>query len=71
MSPDLPENIVLKIEEICALGCSQVGQLLKKAKNGDPVQELAEFNQAESEIIINELTQIMSVYDGKCIPPSN
>ena len=39
------------------------------AKNGAEIEELADFNQTESRIILHELAQIMSVYDGECSTP--
>lgn len=44
-------------------GCTQVNQLLENAKNGKNTVELAEFNPYEIKQIIDELTQIMSVYN--------
>jgi len=71
MSPDLPKKITHKIEAICEQGCSRVNKILVKAKNGDNIEELADFSPAEIELIVNELTQIMSVYDGECSPDKN
>jgi len=52
-----------KIESLCAQGCTRVNQLIKHAETGENVTELAEFNYAESKQIIDELKQIMSVYN--------
>jgi hypothetical protein len=54
-----------KIEVLCAQGCTQVNQLLEDAKKGKNITELAKFNNSESKQIIDELTQIMSIYDIK------
>ncbi len=62
MNPDLSKKAVEKIERLCAQGCSEVNQLLERAKNGNHIEELAEFDHAEIKRILDELDQIMSVY---------
>ncbi len=62
MNPSLSKKVSSKIEALCEQGCTQVNQLLEKAKNGKNINELAEFNDSESKQIIDELAQIMSVY---------
>ena len=63
MTTNLSKKVSSKIEALCAQGCTQVNQLLEKAKNGKNIVELTEFNDSESKQIIDELTQIMSVYN--------
>jgi hypothetical protein len=63
MHPDLSKKARDKIEALCGLGCSQVNQLLEKASNGNDIEELSEFSAYEITLIINELGDIMSVYD--------
>lgn len=65
MHPDLSKKARDKIEALCGLGCSQVNQLLEKASNGNDIEELSEFSAYEITLIINELGDIMSVYDEK------
>ncbi len=65
MHPDLSKNARDKIEALCGLGCSQVNQLLEKASNENDIEELSEFSAYEISLIINELGDIMSVYDEK------
>jgi hypothetical protein len=62
MSKELPEKLTRKIEAICEKGCFQVTQLLLRVYNGDDIEELAEFNEKETKLIIRELEQVMSVY---------
>ena len=62
MNPSLSKKVSRKIEALCAQGCTQVNQLLEDAKNGKSIVELAEFSHSESKQIIDELTQIMSIY---------
>jgi len=63
MNPDLSQKVSIKIELLCAAGCTQVNQVLEKANNGMAIEELAEFNEAEVEQIVIELTNIMAVYE--------
>lgn len=65
MNPALSKKAIDKIETLCQLGCSQVNQILEKAGSGDITDELSEFTPSEIEMIIEELTEIMSVYDEK------
>ena len=62
MNPNLSKKVSSKIEELCAHGCTQVNQLLEDARNGKNIVEPSEFNDLEIRQIIDELTQIMSVY---------
>ena len=62
MNPNLSKKVTSKIEELCAHGCTQVNELLENAKNGKNIVEQSEFNDLEIRQIIDELTQIMSVY---------
>ncbi len=66
MYPELPKNITNKIESLCELGCTKVRQIIKKADAGNKIEELAEFSHAESKLIVDELSDIMSV----CYPSS-
>ena len=52
-----------KIEDICKKGCSQVSKLLAKVENGQKIDELSNFSDSEVKHIIDELNEIMSVYD--------
>ena len=63
MNPNLSKKVSSKIEELCAHGCTRVNQLLENVKSGENIVERSEFNDAEIRQIIDELTQIMSVYN--------
>ncbi len=63
MNPNLSKKVSNKIEELCAHGCTQVNQLLENVKSGKNIVERSEFNDSEIRQIIDELTQIMSVYN--------
>ena len=64
MNPNLSKKVSSKIEALCTQGCTPVNELLENAKNGKNIVELAEFSDSESKQIIDELTQIMSVYNN-------
>lgn len=63
MKPEHSNKITEKIESVCEQGCSEVNELLKKAENGNNIGELSGFSETEIEQIIDELNEIMSVYD--------
>jgi len=65
MNPDLSQRAIETIESLCKLGCTQVNQLIDDAKNGKDIKQLAEFSHSEQDMIIDELDEIMSVYDEK------
>ena len=52
-----------KIEALCEQGCSQINTLLQKAETGSQIDELSDFNNKEVNQIIDELSEIMSIYD--------
>jgi hypothetical protein len=56
MNPSLSDKAVCAIETLCKLGCSQVNQLIDNAKKGKGIAELSEFDHAEVELIIDELS---------------
>jgi hypothetical protein len=62
---ELTEKVTNKIETLCEEGCSEVNKLLVKAENGDTIDALSNFKSEEIEQIIDELSQIMSTYNGK------
>lgn len=63
VNPRLSKKVSSKIEALCAQGCTQVNQLLENAANEKNIVELAEFNHSEIRQIIDELAQIMSIYN--------
>ena len=63
MNPDLSKKAIKKIESLCKQGCTQVNQLLEKAEKSNDIEELSGFTKAEMSMIIDELIEIMSVYD--------
>lgn len=63
MTPEHSKKVEIKIETLCKQGCSQVNQIINNAKNGNIAAELSEFTQSEVNHIIDELSNIMSVYN--------
>ena len=61
--PALSEAAINAIETLCEQGCTQVNTLLEKAENNDDLEELSGFDNKERERIIDELSQIMSIYE--------
>lgn len=62
MKPEHSNKVAKKIESVCEQGCSEVNELLKKAENSNNIEELPEFSRTEIQQIIDELSEIMSVY---------
>ena len=62
---ELSQKAINKIESLCEEGCTQINELLNKAGNGRELGELSDFNKDEISQIIDELSEIMSVYDDK------
>ncbi len=63
MTPERYKIVSHQIESLCEQGCNQVSELLDKAENGSDISELSEFSRNEVNVIIDELSEIMSVYD--------
>ena len=63
MNPALSKKAINTIEALCEQGCTHVNRLLEQAENGNSIEELSEFSSKEVEQIIEELAQLMSVYD--------
>ena len=51
-----------KVEALCEQGCSQINELLDQAKKGKDLDILSDCNTNEVKQIIDELSQIMSIY---------
>ena len=63
MNPDLSKKAIDTIETLCEAGCTEVNQLLEKARDGNEIEELSDFDKEQINLIIDELDQIMAVYD--------
>jgi hypothetical protein len=63
MTPERYKVVSHQIESICEQGCNQVNKLLDQAENGSEISELSEFSRNEVSVIIEELSEIMTVYD--------
>ena len=59
----LSQKALNKIESLCEQGCTQINELLNKADDDSEIEELSDFNKDEVNQIIDELSEIMSVYD--------
>lgn len=65
MTPERYKIVSHQIESICGKGCDQVSKLLDKAENGREIRELSDFSRNEVNVIIDELSDIMAVYENK------
>jgi len=61
---ELSQKALNKIESLCEEGCSQINALLDKADDGSELEELSDFDKGEISQIIDELSEIMSVYSS-------
>ena len=61
---ELSTKALNKIESLCEEGCSQINALLDKADEGSELEELSDFDKGEISQIIDELSEIMSVYSN-------
>ena len=66
MTPERYKIVSRQIESIAEKGCDQVTELLNKAEtSNNNIKELSEFSRTEIDMIIDELNQIMTVYENK------
>ena len=65
MTPERYKKVSHQIESICEQGCSKVTELLNDAENGNNNNALSEFSRTEVDVIIDELNEIMAVYESK------
>jgi len=61
---ELSQKALNKIESLCKKGCSQINALLDRADEGSELEELSDFDKSEISQIIDELSEIMSVYSS-------
>lgn len=61
---ELSQKALNKIESLCEDGCPQINALLDKADEGSELEELSDFDKGEISQIIDELSEIMSVYSN-------
>jgi hypothetical protein len=53
------------IEHICAAGCERVYEVIANMESQQNIEETAQLNTQESEIVLQELKTIMAVYEQK------
>lgn len=63
MNPGLPVHIRTTVEAICELGCERVNQIIADLESGKSVAETAGLPQSDQIQVLQELKDIMSVYD--------
>ena len=63
MNPDLSDDARTAVESICGLGCDRVNEIIDALESGDSVQETAGLDRSDRHLVLQELKEIMSVYD--------
>ena len=59
------------IEALCKKGCGSVREAIEALERGEDVVGMAAFDESERELILNELREIMSVYQFRdCAVPT-
>ncbi len=54
------------IENICELGCQEVTKVIQELSTQQSSDLTESFNYFQRQAILNELNEIMSVYDKPC-----
>ncbi len=52
------------VEIICNQGCTFVTQVISRMEQGEPIEELADLDNATEKAILEELKSIMQVFDN-------
>ncbi len=72
-NPTSPNNAIVDrekvsgaVDRVCAAGCTYVTETIAALNDGRDVAEAAGLNPDERQVLVDELTAIMSVYDGTC-----
>lgn len=63
MNPDLSDDARSAVESICALGCERVNEIIDALESGCSVRETAGLARSDRSRVLQELKEIMSVYD--------
>ncbi|MDH5612018.1 MAG: hypothetical protein OEY66_06135 [Gammaproteobacteria bacterium] len=53
------------IENICSTGCERVYEIIAIMERRESIEETSQLNSQESEIVLQELKNIMAVYKQK------
>ena len=54
------------VEDLCEQGCAQVYRYIQALRNGQEVPGLNRLSRFERRVVLAELIDIMSAYQGKC-----
>ena len=63
MNPDLSDHARIAVESICGLGCDRVNEIIDALESGQNVRETAGLDRSDRDQVLQELKDIMSVYD--------
>jgi hypothetical protein len=62
---ELPPEVELTIDAICALGCDVVSGYIRALQNGEVRPEYRSLDASQRARLLQELRSIMSVYEDK------
>jgi hypothetical protein len=54
------------VDHLCEQGCSRVNGYIDALKNGEEFPEVAGMSAADRQAVLQQLIEIMAVYDGVC-----
>ena len=63
MNPDLSDDARTAVESICGLGCDRVNEIIDALESGRAVHETAGLDRSDRSRVLQELKDIMSVYE--------
>jgi hypothetical protein len=63
MNDPLPQHLQTIVEALCETGCQNVNGTIELIENNGDVEEISGLTDQERSLVLNELKNIMSVYD--------
>ena len=59
-------TVEMCVDSLCEQGCSRVNAFIDALQNGEDFAEVAGMSEADREAVLQQLVEIMAVYDGSC-----
>ena len=63
MYKKLSPHLQAKIETLCESGCQRVNQVIEQLETQGSIEETRELSDEDCQLLLQELKNIMSVYD--------
>ena len=63
MKSKLPPHLQSLVETLCESGCENVNGIIENLSRNQTSKETRDLDEQEKEMVLNELKNIMSVYD--------